>query len=144
HRVDAVEERVHLAFRLADDARGHHGRRRLGDGAARPLEGGVHDDAVLHREFEGDPVSAEWVVAFGGPVGGRDLAKVPRLPVVIKDHLRVEVAEIGHQPKISRASSTVAASVSSSARVLYKAIEARAVAGTPNRCITGMAQWCPA
>jgi hypothetical protein len=36
-----------------------------------------------------------------------------------------------------------ATSASMSARVLYSASEARAVAGTPKRVITGCAQWCP-
>src|SRR5262249_18164210 len=111
-------KRVHLPFRLADDARGHHGRRRLGDGAARPLEGGVLYDAVLHRDLDGDAVAAEGVVALGGPVRGRDLAAVPRMPVLGQTHPLAEAAEIGHQAKISRALSIAAASVSSSARVL--------------------------
>src|SRR5262245_62252988 len=95
-----MEKRVHLPFRLADDARGHHGRRRLGDGAARPLEGGVLYDAVLHRDLDGDAVAAEGVVALGGPVRVRDLAEVPRMPVVVQNQLLVVVAEIGHKARM--------------------------------------------
>ena len=46
------------------------------------------------------------------------LRKLRGFRFVVEDHLLVEIAEIGHQAKIFRASSIAAASVSSSARVL--------------------------
>ena len=118
HGVDAMKQGLGLVQRFADHAGRHHRGRGFGDGAALALECGVLDHAILHAQIEPDLVPTERVVALGGPVGALQHAEVPRLPVVVENHLLVEVAEIGHQPKISRARSIAATSVSSSPRVL--------------------------
>jgi hypothetical protein len=99
--VEALEERLGLGLGLALDHLGHQRGRGHRDGAAAALEGGVLDDAVLQREVDGDLVAAERVVAARLAVRVLGRAEVPRLAVMVEDDLLVEVAQLGHQPKIS-------------------------------------------
>src|SRR5262249_28337735 len=97
HRVEALDDLPGLPERLALEARGHHRRRRLRDGAARALKADVADDAVADVELDGDAIAAEGVVPLHRARGRGQGTEVPWPPMMVEDHLLVEVAELRHQ-----------------------------------------------
>src|SRR2546423_425558 len=141
-RADAVEVRELLERHADVLVRGDRGRR-LRDGAALAVEAQLGDLAVLHADVHAHLVPAERVVVVGLEVVGNQLAEVARLLVVVEDVVAVQVVH-HDSPNRSRARPTEATSASTSARVLYGPKEALAVAGTPRRRISGIAQWWPA
>src|SRR5208283_323698 len=88
-------------------------------------------------------VTAQRVISLGLPIGRLQPAKIARRFVVFQDHFLIELAQIVHYANTSRADLIPSTSASTSSFVLYTANDARAVAGIPNRSITGCAQWCP-
>src|SRR3546814_10770619 len=69
-------------------------------------------------------------------------AEVPRLLAVVEDDFLIELSQfVEHQPKISCTVSSALTRASASSRVLYTPKDARAVAATPRRSISGSAQW---
>ena len=78
-------------------------------------------------------------IVYPGPAGAAP--EIARVAVVIEDHLLVEIAHVHQRPNISVTLRMPATRASTSSRVLYKAKEAREVAGTPRRFISGMVQW---
>ena len=66
-----------------------------------------------HRQL----VATQRIEAVGAAIRVRDLAEIPRMPVVVDDDVAVQVLEV-HQPSISRAVCRAATSRSISARVL--------------------------
>src|SRR5581483_10116558 len=140
---EPLEGLLGLADRATLQVRRHHRRRRLGDRAPGPQEADLADHPVLDPELDPQLVAAERVHALRPPGGRGHGAEVPWPPVVVEDHLLVELLELGHQPKISGTRRRARPSASTSSSVLYRANEARTAAGTRNRCITGIAQWCP-
>src|SRR5439155_12245027 len=138
--MEAVEQRFGLGDGLPLHDVGHQRCRRLRDGAARSLERRLLDDAVVaDAQIHRQAIAAQRVVALGLAAPG-ERAKIPRPLVVIQDHFLVEVFEVGHQANTSCTLASAAASASSSSRVLYSASEARAVAGTRSRSISGWQQ----
>src|SRR3954449_340809 len=127
----------------ADDLVGGHRRRGLGDRAAVPGEGEVRDAAlVVDAQLDLQLVAAERVVVLGLEVGLRPLAPVMRALVVLEDVLPVQV--VHDYAKTSWTAAMPSISRSASSRVEWTAKDARVVAGTPRRRISGWAQWCPA
>src|SRR5690606_7052637 len=124
---------------------GHDRRRCLRDGAALAQEAHVLDPAVVaHLEPDVHLVAAEGIEPLGLAGGAGHLAEVAGRAVVVEDDGLVELAHRGHQANTSRTRPSPRTSASTSARLLYMPSEARAVAGTPRRCISGWAQWWPA
>ena len=111
--------------------------------AWRPLEADVLDPVSRGRDVDRDAIAAQRVVANGG-VGVFLDPEIPRPPAVIQDHLLVQFAKFAHAPNTSIAWTIPSAKRSRSSLVLYIAIDARTVATTPKRCISGWAQWWPA
>ena len=71
-------------------------------------------------------------------------AEVPRVAVVVEDDLLVELAEVRHHREhFSHLRAARRPGRRLSAACCRRANEARAVAGTPKRSITGCAQWWP-
>ena len=68
-------------------------------------------------DVEAEAVAAQWVVAVGMVGRTRQAAAVPRAPVVVDDHVAIEVGEV-HQRSIRIASPRASTSASTSARVL--------------------------
>src|SRR5205814_3001310 len=101
------------------------------------------DLPVVHPDVHAHLVAAQRVVVVRLEVVWKQLAEVPRALVVVEDVVAVEVVH-HDSPKSSHARPSEATSASTSARVLYGPKEARAVAGTPSRRISGIAQWWPA
>src|SRR5258708_14962897 len=134
--MKGVKESIGLICRFALHQRAHHGRRRFRDGAAAASEPYVLDPVAVESHEDGVVITAEWVVAVD-PFGIRELPVVSRIPVVIEDDLLVKLAKIRHQRKTSMTLLSPATSASASSRVLYSPNEARPVAGTLNRIITG-------
>ena len=99
--------------------------------------------AVADLEVDDDLVAAEGVEALDSAGGRhRQLTSVPGAAVVVEDDLSVEVFESGHGQVNSRsASSSASLRASTSASSLYTYTDARAVAPTPRRRISGLAQW---
>src|SRR6266852_4397718 len=118
HVMEALEELLGLVEGLPLKARGHHRSRGPGDGAARTLEADITDHAVLNVQVDSDLIAAERVVARGRPVGPLELLEIAGLPVMVEDDLLVELAQLGHQRKISRTSWSPATSAPNSSRVL--------------------------
>ncbi len=141
--VELLEEAPRLADCLALDGFGHHRCRCRRDGAPGALEGDVLHDVVADRDVDRYAVPAQRVIPFGLAVRRLGPPEVARLAVVIEDQLLIELVQVGHHvpvPKISTHWRTPATRASMSSRVLYRATDARHVAGTPNLCMTGWAQ----
>ena len=81
---------------VALEASGHQGSRRLGDGAARAVEGDLGDTVAVQPEVDIALVPAGRVVPMGDPVGGRQAPAVPGAFVVVEDYLLIKVGEVGH------------------------------------------------
>src|SRR5690606_12180471 len=75
---------------LALDGLGHHGGRRLADGAALAAEADVDDGIALDEQIQGDLVSAQRVVQVDGRGGIREFAPVLGPPIMLHDHLLVQ------------------------------------------------------
>ena len=75
------------------------------------------DRVALEPDVQRQPVAAQRVETLRVPVRVRHRAEVPRVAVVVDDHVAVEVLEV-HQANIPRASCTAAASRSTSSCVL--------------------------
>src|SRR6185295_13462603 len=138
-RVEILEQGAGRFDGAALERLRHQRGRRGRDGAAGALEGDVADAAVLEVEEHGHLVAAERVVPFRLMVRLRQGTEVAGPPVVIEDDLLIELAQLAHANN-SRVRWRAAASDSTSSGVLYSAKEARVVAGTPKRSITGCAQ----
>ena len=105
---------------------------------------GLHADAA----FAPGATKVEVEAAPGVTVEHLGAERLPqpavlRVLVVVQDHVLIHLLETQCQPlpKKSRARRTPATKRSTSSAVLYAANEARAVAATPNRRCSGMAQW---
>src|SRR5687768_1910616 len=143
--VELPEEPHDLLATLPLHRGGHHRGARLADGAARAEEAHVRDGVVVPElEPDGELVAAERIVALGLPVRVVHAPVNPRRTVVIEDHALVELAHRGHQANTFRTCRSPSTRASASAVVLYAANDARAVAPTPRRRISGWAQWWPA
>ena len=118
----------------------HYRRGRGRDGASRSFERDVLQHLAVERHVDRHAISTQRVIAFGLPARYRRATAVPRAPVVVQDQLLVEIGQLGHDPNTSRAVLRPVPRASISERVLYRASEARTVAVSPNRCITGWAQ----
>ena len=128
-----------LVDALAGKLLGGHRRRRLGDGAAVAGEGDLRDASlVVERELHLQLVAAERVVVLELEVGILERAPVPGTLVVLEDVLAVEV--VHYRANTRRTSANPSISRSTSACVLWTANEARDVAPTPSRFISGWAQ----
>src|SRR5262249_30888100 len=134
HAVKAFEQRFGLGDGLPLDRFGHQRGRGLRDRAPRALERGIADDPVLDLQIDRDAIATERIVAFGLPPA-LERPEVPRPLVVIEDHLLVQVLKVSAHAKPSRTLCSAAASAASSSRVLYRARDARDVAGTPRRAM---------
>ena len=104
------------------------------------MKSDIADRIAVHLDVDREVIAAERIEAFGGAIRGRQLAIIARRLAVLEDHFLIEIAEFGHQANTSCTLRMPRARASASARVLYSAKEARAVAGMPKRCITGCAQ----
>ena len=139
-----IDSDLRLGFALEE--LGHHGCRGVRDGAAGSLESRRRATTPFSiARTPGHPVAAQRIVSVRvsvGPFGPH--AGSWGLPAVVEDDLLIQVAQVGHQPKISWTRRIPRTSASISSRVLYSANEALAVAGTPKRSMTGCAQWWPA
>ena len=147
--IDIIPLKVEISrrtssTRLALDGGRHQRGRGLADGAARAADLQVGQLAVLDDHRHHDLVAAQRVEALHA-VGRRrvQLATVPGRAVVVEDDLAVELFEVGHQPNNLPASSNPSISTSMSCSSLNRDNEARAVAWTPRRRISGLAQWWP-
>src|ERR1700724_1361185 len=121
----------------------HERGRGGGDGAARPLEAHFLDHAIRDFQVQRQPVTTQRVEALGAAVRSRQPPEILRGTTVVNDDVPIEISQVRHQANTSCALRTARNSASTSSHVLYSAKEARTVAGTPNRAITGMAQWWP-
>ena len=144
HPLEGRDEAAHLVDRLALDGGRHQRGGGLADGAARAADLQVGQLAVLDDHGHHDLVAAQGVEALHA-VGGRgvQLASVPGRAVVVEDDLAVQLFEVGHQPNNLPASSNPSISTSMSCSSLNRDNEARAVACTPRRRMSGLAQWWP-
>src|SRR5690606_19560812 len=140
--VEAFEQPARLLLGPALEHLGHHRCRGRRDGATATVERRVLDDAlVVDLEEHGQPVAAQRVVAVRLAVGILGMPEVPRPLAVVQDHLLIKLAQlVQHQPNISCTLRSASTSASTSARVLYMAKDARAVAETPKRSMSGWAQ----
>src|SRR6185295_2388189 len=132
--------------RHPDDLVGRHRRRRLRDRTAVAGEADVLDLAVaVELELHLELVAAQGVEVVGLEVGfvqfGFGWGPITRVLVVLEDVLAVEVV---HQANTSRTLSSPSIRRSTSSRVECTANDARLVADTPSRRISGCAQWWPA
>jgi hypothetical protein len=117
--VELVVEHARLVDRLSLDVDRQHRSRGLRDGAPRPDEADLLDEAArVDLDEELELVAAEWVVALGHRRRFRDLVKVARLLVVVEDDRLVELADVRHYPKTSMHFSTPRTRASTSSRVL--------------------------
>src|SRR5581483_1844009 len=109
----------HVRSLPALDEIGQHRRRRLRDRAAAALEAHVVDRLTVGGEAHGDRdlVAAERVLAFRVRVRLLERPVVPRVLVVVEDHLAVHVLEVA-QAWISITRRTPAARRSTSSAVL--------------------------
>src|SRR5205807_1768685 len=96
---------------------GHQRRGGGRNGTARALEGDIPDAAIREIQEDRDPVATERVVPLGPAGGAGERPEVAGPPVVIEDHLLVEVAQVAH-PNSSRARRRAAARASTSSGVL--------------------------
>ena len=139
--VDPAKQALRLCHRLVLQRLGHQ---RCGCGrdcATRAVETDVPDDAAVDVDVDEELVAAHRVEAVGGVIRALGLPRiVSRVAVVIEDDFLVEIAEVVHRSKISFTLYRLSTSASMSARVLYSASEAREVAGTLYRRISGIAQ----
>ena len=126
---------------LALDGLSHERSRSLRDRAARSIEPQVGHYAVNNLDGNRQSVATEGVVASGPPVCILKRPEVPRAAVVVENNLLIKVPQVGHQLNTSRTFDNAVTKRSMSPVVLYMASEARAVAGTPKRSITGWVQW---
>src|SRR3954451_23863166 len=132
-----------LVDRHALDLVGGHRRRRLADRATVAGEAQILDAAlVVGAQLDAQLVAAERVGVLEGQVVRVEVAPVVRPLVVLEDLLAVD--RVHAHAKILLTSPSPSTSASTSARVLWTANEARVVAATPKRCISGCAQWWPA
>src|SRR5688500_12748635 len=96
HAMKSIEQLAGFADRAALDAIRHQRRRRLRDGASRPLERDVGDAVVFNLHEYRDAVATEWIVALRMVAGAVEAVEVPRPPVVVEDDLLIQVGQIGH------------------------------------------------
>src|SRR5687768_6211232 len=94
--MKSIEQLAGFADRAALDAIRHQRRRRLRDGASRPLERDVGDAVVFNLHEHRDAVATEWIVALRMVAGAVEAVEVPRPPVVVEDDLLIQVGQIGH------------------------------------------------
>src|SRR4051812_43689819 len=129
--------------RHALDLVGRHRRRRLADRAAVAVEADVLDRAVAgDAEHHAQLIAAQRVRVLELEVRRLHHAPVVRALVVVEDLLAIEI--IHQSAKTSLTRSSPASSRSTSSRVLCTANDARLVAPTPKRFMSGCAQWWPA
>src|SRR5919198_5376307 len=124
------------------DLVGRHRGGRLADRAAVALEADVVDRPVVaDAEHDLQLVAAQRVVVGELEVGVLHRPPVVGALVVLEDLLAVEVV---HQAKTSWTLARPAMSASTSSGVLCTPKDAREVAATPRRRISGWQQWWPA
>ena len=105
---------------------------------------------IIDRDVQVQLVAAQRVDALGAMRGGLEFMKMPRIARVVEDELTVEVAQFlaltyvdGVHANSLCAFDIAVTSWSTSASVLYRPSDARAVPGMPKNCMTGIAQWWP-
>src|SRR5262249_1316543 len=138
--VKLAEELFCFAGAFALQALRHHGSRGFGDRAARAFEGDIVNRAVLHIDVHGEVIAAERIETLGLVIRRIHRPKVSGVLAVFENHFLVQLPQFRHYPSTSFTLWIPFTSASTSWRVLYSPKDARAVAGIPNRCITGWAQ----
>ena len=92
-----LEEPLRVIPRLAPDRHRHHGCRRLADRAGLALEmDGIHR-LIAQLERERQVIPAQRVVTLGPVRRIGQHAPVPRLAVVVEDHLLIELFGVSHR-----------------------------------------------
>ena len=86
---------------LAFEALRHHGRRRLGDGAALAFKTNIADGAVVHIQIDRKVVAAQRIKAFGFAVRSLGHAKIPRTLAVLQNHFLIQIAQVRHYASTS-------------------------------------------
>src|SRR3954470_17523801 len=125
-----------------DLVRSHRGGG-LADRAPVAVEADVLDRAVVaHAEHHAQLVAAQRVRVLELEVRGLHHAPVVRALVVVEDLLAIQVVHQSAKTSLTRSRPAMRRSTSS--RVLCTANEARFVAPTPKRFMSGCAQWWPA
>src|SRR3954453_21527038 len=129
--------------RHALDLVGGHRGGGLADRAAVPVEADVLDRArVVDAQHHAQLVATKRVRVLELEVRRLHRAPVVRALVVVEDLLAIQVVHQSAKTSLTRSSPATSASTSS--RVLCTANDARLVAPTPKRFMSGCAQWWPA
>lgn len=94
HPLELGETTPRLGYGFAFELLGHQRSRGLGNCAARALKTHIADDVIVQFEKDGEVVAAERIVAFGLEVGFRERAEIARIPVVIQNHILVNIVQV--------------------------------------------------
>jgi hypothetical protein len=115
--VDLLAVVAHIGERAALQRFGHERRRCDRYRAPAAFESEVGERVALDVDVELQPIATERIVAFRAVIRRRERAEIARPPVVIDDHIAIEILEV-HQANTACARVRAATRRSTSARVL--------------------------
>jgi hypothetical protein len=92
HAMKLAEEFLRLLLAFSLHCLSHHAGSGFRDRAPGAFKANFLDGVVFQIQIDGQLIAAEWIEALGRVVGRLQLAKVPRLLIVIENDLLVEFA----------------------------------------------------
>ena len=92
HAVKLGEELLRFLFALALHRLGHHAGSGFGNRTPGAFEAYFLNRFVFQIQIDSQMIAAEWIETLGRVVGRLELAKIPRLLIVIENDLLVELA----------------------------------------------------